>query len=145
MAAPAEERNVCNDSIVVSLNARHYPGRAASGRPLSSDPAPERIVPWLRVVEHLQLVDGLSAGSQISNPCLPQRWVPSRLRKRFRFEVPLGELGNSMTLKHEMPEVQYEDTKVGRRLREQARAKIQEEVRKYGEFARGEKRQGDGV
>lgn len=43
-----------------------------------------------------------------------------------------------MALKHEMPEVQYEDTKVGRRLREQARVKIQEEARKYGEFARGE-------
>lgn len=50
-----------------------------------------------------------------------------------------------MTSKHEMPEVQYEDTKVGRRLREQAREKIQAEARKYGEFARGEKRQGDGV
>ena len=50
-----------------------------------------------------------------------------------------------MALKHEMPEVQYEDTKVGRRLREQARGKIQEEARKYGKFARGEKRQGDGV
>jgi hypothetical protein len=44
-----------------------------------------------------------------------------------------------------MPEVQYEDTKVGHRLREQARVKIQEAARRYGEFARGEKRQGDGV
>ncbi len=37
------------------------------------------------------------------------------------------------------------DTKLGKRLREQAHDKAQEFDKKYGEFARGEKRQGDGV
>jgi hypothetical protein len=40
---------------------------------------------------------------------------------------------------------EYENTKAGRRLREQGREKVEEHAKKYREFARGEKRQGDGV
>ena len=67
----------------------------------------------------------------------------SVLVERIDMAIPLKEL--FMEPKREMPEVQYDDTKVGKRLREQARRKIQDENRKNGEFARGEKRQGDGV
>ena len=44
-----------------------------------------------------------------------------------------------------MPVVQYDETKIGKRLREQARRKIQEEARRKGEIARGEKLQCGGV
>ena len=50
-----------------------------------------------------------------------------------------------MESKHDMPEVQYDDSKVGKRLREQARNKVRDTDRRKGEFARGEKRQGDRV
>jgi hypothetical protein len=50
-----------------------------------------------------------------------------------------------MESKRDMPEVQYDESAVGKALREQARKKVRETDRKKGEFARGEKRQGDGV
>jgi hypothetical protein len=39
----------------------------------------------------------------------------------------------------------YENTKLGARLRDQGRKTVRERDRRSGEFARGEKRQGDGV
>ena len=52
-------------AIVVTLNARHYPGRAASGRPFFVALPHWRIMPGLGVVKHFikfALVDDLAAG-----------------------------------------------------------------------------------
>jgi hypothetical protein len=50
-----------------------------------------------------------------------------------------------MAENRDMPKEMYPDTKAGNALREQARKMVSDQVKKKGEFARGEKRQGDGV